>query len=366
MNYSSVEPMAKKDAYKPSDTVDFFVAFSGREIVRNSISITGNLRVQSSNANISDGQSVKYDGKIGVHNFFSQWTTELQTMGQIENFPYYPRYCRMAVDATLDENDLYASQYVSELRVPNNEQTTALLRGFGRRAGTGAAVNDDPDFWMVPKICLNRTNRNIRWSDTGFIKVSINLSRVQEALYGLNVDVNTTIELKNLRLNYSSLPESNNNLGPLELNSVAVSNQSISSSDASVDFKAAVSARSISMSFLRASEEQQYGFNNQETELPPNLQYVLLQFNDTPTTILTHELKNLEEINVNYLMSMRDTGHSEVCMSKLSRGKCFGVGLDWVNYVDLSNQKVSMQLRSGIVNNDPYLVYAYFHSKIIL
>lgn len=369
MLYRSTQPLAKKDSYVPSDLVQFKIIMDqGTEIVRNSFSLSGNVRAKvpsgSTTKNVTT-EDVRYDGKIGVHSFLQSIDSNVDGVS-IEQFHYYPRYQRMVADITMDPADLYSSENVCELRVPNDWQSQKVLRGLGREAGNNNdAVNEDSPFWVRPNFALNKSNRNIRQSDIQVITVSFTLAQVTEALFGKDVGVNTSYSLKNLRLNYNTGPMGSGG-GPLTFRTVLVGNQTIQSNNASVQFQIKGMANAVSMSFQDQSHENKAGFNNSETEVVPQIDHAQFIFNDTPTSVITHEVDNLLEMTANYIESLVDTGHTAVKPNNYYRDKCFGLGLNWGAMSDLANQKFTVQIQSNMSNTVPYNIYAYFQSAIVV
>lgn len=369
MLYRSTQPLAKKDNYTSSDLVQFKIVMDrGMEIVKNSFSLSGNVRVTVPSgagvANITN-EDIRYDGKIGVHAFLESIDSNVNGIS-IEQFHYYPRYQRMVADITMDPADLYSSENVCELRVPNDWQSQKVLRGLGRNATTDdEAVNEDPPFWLRPNIALNKSTRNIRQSDIQVVTLSFTLAQDNEALFGKDVNANTNYSLKNLRLNYNTQPMGSDNV-PLAFKSVLVGNQTIQSNNASVQFLIKGVADSVSMSFQQQTHENNAGYNNTETEIVPLIDNVQFTFNDTPTSVLTHEVDNLLEMTANYIESLVDTGHTAVKPDNYYRNKCFGLGLNWGEMSDLANQKFSVQIQSDMSNTSPYNIYAYFQSEVVM
>lgn len=367
MLYRSTQPLAKKENYVPSDLVQFKILMdAGSEIVKESFSLSGDLRVKvpsgSNLVNVTT-EDVRYDGKIGTHAFLEDIDCNVNGV-TVEQFHYYPRYVRMVSDITTDPADLYSSENVCELRVPNDWQSQKMLRGLGRNSNANNnAVNEDVPFWVRPKFALNKSNRNIRQSDLQVITVSFTLAQVNEALFGKDVGVNTTYYLKNLRLNYNTVPMGSGG-DPLVFRTVLVGNQTIQSNNASLQFQIKGMASAMSMSFQQQSHENNSGYNNTETEIVPQIDHVQFSFNDTPTSVITHEVDNLLEMTANYIESLVDTGHTAVKPYNYYRDTCFGLGLNWDAMSDLANQKFSVQIQSNVSNTQPYNVYAYFQSEV--
>ena len=55
--------------------------------------------------------------------------------GLVENFGDYPRYVNMVAGASLEESDMFNSQQVCELRMPNAEASQVVLKGVGTDVG---------------------------------------------------------------------------------------------------------------------------------------------------------------------------------------------------------------------------------------
>jgi len=57
-----------------------------------------------------------------------------------------------------------------------------------------------------------------------------------------------------------------------------------------------------------------------------------------------------------------DTGHNQVSGSRFSDNQSFLLGLSFGKFVDLSNQKFGVQLKTLIDNTSAHNIYMYFHS----
>ena len=72
------------------------------------------------------------------------------------------------------------------------------------------------------------------------------------------------------------------------------------------------------------------------------------------------------EVLNRYLESFNaDTSYNAVSMSNVKNNRAFGVGIDMPN-VDLSRQKLNVQMQSGVQSTNPLTMYMYFKSKVVV
>ena len=65
--------------------------------------------------------------------------------------------------------------------------------------------------------------------------------------------------------------------------------------------------------------------------------------------------------------SLKRGGANEVNMSAYHANKGFIMGLDFNgDYIDLSSNKFSMNLKSSSVSLAPHLIYLYFHTLLVI
>ena len=61
---------------------------------------------------------------------------------------------------------------------------------------------------------------------------------------------------------------------------------------------------------------------------------------------------------------MYNSGHNQVSIDKYRANNSFIAGLDFDGGVDLSQNRFTFQVVSGVNNTNPVNVYSYFHSAV--
>ena len=373
LSYHSVLPQNKKDTYTEFDIVDFELDFAGRKMLGNTLRIKANVKINSTGDTLILGDDdVNIDQFVGGHSFFDSITTEAQTVGVIENLVEYPRYVRMSGEAMLDKSDLFNSEHLCEMKFASKEFGRSMLAG-GRLmevVTTGNAGNDQTglDFSIKPMFCLNRISTNdntnmVSFTKTGSIRISLKLARNANVLFGSNVTADYNYKLENLELCYTSIPDdgkSNKVMMRTKLNI----KQSMNSKFANISTKVPAVCNAVSCSFQQQSREGQVAFNSCQTERVPNITELQFIFNDSQDQYVTYQIKDLSEIAKRYLESFADTGHNSTQVKYLMNNEGFGIGLNFKDNIDLSRQKFNVQMSSDITNNQPYIIYLYFHSMM--
>ena len=374
LRYHSVQPSNVKATYTEFDLVDFEITFENRKMVANSLRIEGDVGFFTDNAaatRLTD-QEVRIDQFAGAHSLFESLTTEVQTMGVLENFQEYPRYVRMAAEATMDKADLLNSENVCELRTASQDWNKSLLRGAALMNGddnVAGADRFDLDFSLKPMIALNRVSSqaggqpSISYTKTGAIRVSVKMARNANVMYGSGNAAAFAYIVKNLRLCFTSVPDDGKH-DKLSMRSTLNIKQSISSSFANVSTKVPAVCTAVSCSFQQQSREGAIAYNAAQTEMLPDIQELQFIFNDAQDQYVTYQIRDRGEILDRYIASFANTGHNSAQLGKLQGNRGFGIGLAMGAAVDFSNQKFNVQITSGSSSGNPYIMYLYFHSVI--
>ena len=381
--YHQVMPENVKSSYSEFDNVDFVLTFQNRKIVCNSIRIEGDFVPKAAAGDLlHDNTNVEllYDGTVGSHAFIDQVQTEFQTMGVVENLSSYARYVKMKAGAMLTEDELFSSRAVCEMRVGQQQATNVLMRG----PQTGVSSGDvyDPtkyarnalDFSMKPSISLNNATSSdgvphLSYRKTGAIRISIRVARNSNVLYGSDAVSGTTATasyvLQNLKVCFISVAD-DGKLNPIVLKTKLSIKQSVASSFVNLATKVPAVCTAVSCSFLKQSSENQFVPNTLQTEKPPDITQVQFMFNDSTNEYISYVLKTDIEMIDRYLESFQGIDSNETSLVKLKANKSYGLGLDFGRgkMIDLSNQKFNIQIQSGILSSDPYVMFCYFHSVL--
>lgn len=393
--YHSVEPDAVNNAgYTEFDTLDFSLAFPARAMIAGSIRVEGELQVLKAGADIVDGDRVSIDHMIGAHALVQSCVSSTLNAGVIENITNLPRFVAMKTNATKHRNDMNNSDMVCELRSPDQKIQEKVIKprcpadiGGGILAPVGAtghigsagansaqyaiATNaqayEKPDFSFKPHIVFNNVvggNRLINYTTTGDVKLSLNLGRNAEVLYGIDVDSTYTYLLTNVRVCFTSVPEPPKQ-SPVNLRSSISLKSNLNSTLATTTNRVPAICDSCSLSFMDLSHENNIRFKNSELEPIPNIDVIRFNFNSSTNKYLAYELKTKPEIISEGLKALANgTGSNNITLDKLAANKGMVAGLKFGEFIDLSKQRFSVQIGSGIQTASPFVMYAYFHSLI--
>jgi len=385
--YHTVECENIKSTYGEHDNVDFNLNFPNRALVCGSVRLEGELEILYDGTNPLEGtQRVQVDHMIGANAFIGGCVTQFQNQGIIENATELGRWCKMQAAGQHSESDMMEGRHACELRTPDKILSNYALTprvpsdmGGGADAAThggGAYAADsdggnavliiDPDFSIKPKICLNAvaspTNSLLSYQASGEIKLSFNLARNLEALYGLSATAGVKYSLKNLEVCFTSVPDSGPQ--PLVLRTNMCLKSNINSQLSNHSSRVPAICDSMSASFLTLDREVSQFFKNTALEKPPNVSNVKFMFNDSTSSYITYELRNNIEIIEEGVKALSKGSHSSIRPDLLGANESYVLGLDFGEALDLSKQKFNIQIESEVSSGSPMLMFSYFHSLV--
>jgi hypothetical protein len=97
------------------------------------------------------------------------------------------------------------------------------------------------------------------------------------------------------------------------------------------------------------------------------MQKVEVLWNDSFSKQFTYEIDNEEEILTNYIKAVSSVvGDNSASLQQLASNDSYGVGVAFGSIIDLSKQKLSINLQSGIQSSDPYSAYLFFSGLLAL
>ena len=404
--YHSTECDAVNPAgYREFDTLDFSLDYSGRALVCGTIRVEGEVRCL--NGPSPTGTDWKCDDRIacdhmvGAHSFFQSVVSTTLQQGVIENVTNLPRLVAMKTQATETANDMNNSKYVCELRSSDKVIQEKLLKrrcpvDYG--GGTASSANQEdegtshngtgqvettpatptapaivdvlagagafsltatprlfplPDFSIKPHICFNNPvggNRLLNYSTTGTLRISLNLARVAEALYGEDLLADSDYVLTNVRMCYTSVPEPPAQM-PISLRTNMCLKSSLNSQLSNTSNRVPAVCDSVSMSFNQLSRENHVNHNNTALEMPPNVTRLQYMFNDSTSKYIAYELKQNPEIIAEGLKALSvGTMSNDVRLDTLAANKGYIAGLSFGAPTDLSQQKFNIQYFSSVMS----------------
>ena len=214
IRYHEVKPMNDKTTFKGDDLVDFEISANGRQLVRNSVELVGDVQVYKGSVAAGTRVTGTDAGKLfvnknaGAHSFIESISTTTLNQGNIESIGFaYPRFVNMMKTLKQENQNLNNLDDVLAWSMPDKDLTDNFLRQINLKTGA-AAYNEDPSFNIKPMIVLNRTNSNISLDKTGKIRVSLNLTSDQKAMENaLDSVSDITYTITNLKLRFRSVPD---------------------------------------------------------------------------------------------------------------------------------------------------------------
>jgi hypothetical protein len=368
--YNLSNPENLKSEYKSFDQIDFLI--SGQDkLVGGSVKLVFDVAVQNNDTT----KYIFYDELCGTHCFIESISTSTQNFGQLEFIGEYPRYQSAKNQASLNKSlDLHSSQYVCENRCSHKELTNMLLKGVCDRQASVGAV--DPDFTLPLDstlkldFCLNNIqgDTNLPLQKTGDIRITITCARDISVLYGdASIATSSVYSLTNVRLFYMTIPDNGKYSQSYPMKTVATLRQTISSSFSNISTKVPIVANSMYMTFIRNEDESNPLTNGLENQVIPFVSKVDFLWNDSFSNAITYTLDNRQDILYNYIKAVNTmTPNNNATLSNLANNNGYGMGTTFGAYIDLSKQKIGVNIQSEVSSSHPYSVYMFFNGLVQL
>lgn len=370
----SIVPSNSKSSYTEFNTLDFVVTAEGRRILGNSFRLTGKVRVLPDTSvpgtPLATTNDITFDGTIGAHGLIEAIQTSVQNVGgTIENITGYGRYVGMVSDATQSTDDLINSEQVCELKAPFKDLMNSVLVGETDNQ-SGSTANDPNSFSMKPLFVLNATSSadgsgdlSLSYNKTGAIRIQVTLARNFNALFGNDMSAGSGYSLTDVRLEFMSIPENGKSNKTAHRVKYHI-RQSVLSGSTNISAKVPAVCDGVSTSFILQSEENDAKANNYKRAGVPNVSQLNFLFNNNINERIQFTITDRTEILMRYLGSFKDQRHNQMTMKNLKAGKAYGIGLDFGEFVDLTNQTFNLQLTSGVTSAAPMSAHLYFHSVL--
>ena len=366
----SIAPINNRSSYPEFSVVDFNVSAEGRKMVMNSFRLVGKLNAYlTGTTRVVAANDINYDGRIGVGGVIESIQTEITNLGGVvESFNGYGRYVGMSHDATRTDIDLCNGDSVCELKTPMKTFTKCILQGEKSLGDTPLLQSNS--FSIKPQFILNSavgmddpSDLTMSYNKSGNIRISFTLARNFAFLFGADVDNNTTYDLQDLRLEFTSVPEDNKKNQTAHKVKYMV-RSSLESGSANIQAQVPAKVNACSISFIKTSRENVGSSNNYRREVLPNLSSVQYLFNNATNEYIQYRVDNRPEWSRRAIDSFRNTNHSELTLKEFAGNHSFLLGLNFGEFIDLTNQTFSVQLESGATSTDPYTCFLYFHSVV--
>ena len=368
--YHQVSPDNDADEHTEFNTLDFTLIEDGRKMIPNTFRLDFEVETDTDGAGtIMTNERISLDHKIGGHVFIDSYQVEFQSKGIVENLQDAPRWHASHAAAALDTGDFFTSKYQAEGRQPVATSSSPVLQQVGGKSSASSSHKKNPSFSLKPLICLNRMNAQegdgYSFSKNGYIRVSCNLSRTAQALYGVNLAAASAYKLKNVTVRFASMPD-NGKSELMMLKSTIAIKSTISSTQASVLARVPSQACSgVVVNFLEQAREADRRHNSNALEKFPQFSEVEYLFNNANNKAVTYPITDEGEAVRRGVQALNEAGGMTTCNAdKLAANDGYILGLDFDEFLDLSKQKFTMNIKSdhNAMSAQPRLVYMYFQN----
>lgn len=370
--YHEVAPQNNNpEGFVEFNTIDWELMVEGRSLLKNSIVIEADIQVFSAGAtDLVVADRIGLENKIGFHGIFESWSCE--GAGQnLQNLTDYPRYVNMVASSTLGQNDINDIKYQAEGRSPTEAGGRYVLQQnmANHNGSTSADRYNLNDFSVMPKICFNSmVGDDYSFNTNGSIRVSCNLARNNQFLHGSGTQPTSSYKIFNPVLRFISVPDSGKQ-GKMIMNSAVSVKTTVNSQQANIGVKVPAQAcNGVVISFIKQSNDNAVGENSYALEQYPELDEVQYLFSDATNKYITYVIDDHEEMRQRGLNALTDSRHNQVNASTLKANNGDIIGLSFEEFIDLRNQKFTVQLKSSAIDlaTNPRLVFLYFLNLISL
>jgi hypothetical protein len=242
---------------------------------------------------------------------------------------------------------------------------TDLAQGIAPTLTTGTAVIEDADFSIKPLCCLNKMDQNVNglpMARSGIIRLGVVLADNLDAIFGQKADLNCGYELRNLRCDFKSVPDSKT---PEEVTMGIVNDfkSNVLSGEATISTNVAALCDSVAINFIQNQHESVPVYNSYKMENVQGLDQVQYLFNSQSNSLVTYPITDRTEMLQRFIEAMTDTSHNQVSIDKYRSNSGWAIGLRFDEQIDLSNNVFTLQLGSTVNQNFPVNCFMYFFSR---
>ena len=379
IRYHSVQPSNKKSTYNEFDNIDFILNATGRKLVGGSVRILGDVTVYPNGTNPLT-ETISFDGLTGSHSWFNSIITSCSSIGQIENLNFYPHMVASKARAQLAREDTFQSQYSCESRCPDGIISSALLKGTTYSTiltAYNADLTRPMDYAVRPEFCLNNflagTDNNLPFSKTGDITISLIISQSISVLYGtaktgtgvIGVDRNITIS--NLRITFLSVPDDGKYPKAYQMRVGSALKQSLQSTYSNISTLAPIIADRFWMVFVPQDQDNSAVANGLACYRPPNVSRVEYLWSDSFNAEYTYAIINEEEMLTMGIKAVNGVvGDNQASLNILASNDGYILGMPFGSFIDLRQNKLSINLQSEISSSAPVTCYMFFSGVVSL
>ena len=355
--YHSVIPENNKALYGEFEVVDFICQFPNRKMNLNSVRLEGLVVPKSNTGDDLTDEICQMDKLVGAHCLFESIQTFVngQSVDMINN---YPRMVKMLTACSENQADMNNANNVCELKASCNEVAAELLRKEKIPAQHAVNVNREIDFSIKPMIAVNQcysSRRALSSSQVSEVRFSITINRNNSILFGNDVVDGFTMQVRDLRLTFTSYPDDGITNEPILMKKRMMLKQSFESTTAQLNFNYPMEANKIYGSFLIQADENQPTKNNQALNKPANVERLSFFWNNSTNEYVSYQLRSDSEIIERAIDAVGDTGRNEASIANINNNNGYVIGLNLGEYIDMMNTKLSVVLESA--QTAPMLLY---------
>jgi hypothetical protein len=371
--YSIAQPESKKDVYVAYDNIDFKINEMGRKFVGG----TGKfIFTAKAIGNDNLDVQVSYEPKIGGHSFIDTITTSTSLLGQIESIRNYSRLVKTNCIATVSNEDLNNSHYAMERRVPDSRFASNLFKGVVPRnfqAGVTAdgvttisPSNQPLDFCVRPYMAMNSFigDTLIPFSLLGETTISIMLPKDIDALFGDSaIGGAIKYQVSNIQFIYQTVADDGSRSpAGYAFRTVSSLKSSLQSSFSTINTTAPIVASSFYATMVSQADEVDPLVSSLSCQKPPSVSEIQYLVNDSLSTGYMYSLRSEEEILHNFVLAIAKSSDvaSSIKANEVASNDTYGIGLTFNTNVDLSTNKIGINITSGITNANPFSLYMFF------
>jgi len=378
LKYHRLTPENFKPQYFSNDIVDFNLSFENRKLKMGSVRLNfklgvliNNLRPDPVDAARLLNKWTRYNPLTGSHGLISSVSVSSTNLGTMQNLNDYHQYVSSMRNATHTERDMFNSSYTCELAVGNEQLTNRLLYGEVSRnnANEDQRINIKPSVSLKPKICINSPVGDplIPYVKTGDVRISFQLNPTENWLYGSpNLGGTIVYFIEDVHITFQSFDDDGVYSKSYSMKTTGNLRTQMNSNEHVISTKYSMLAQGVIMKFIETDHisDLQNKYDPLGNETIPSLHRVDFQWNNSNEQI-TYTLDNNAEILENYIKALSlFQEHNHNSLINMYTGRGYGIGLNFGQLVDLSQNKFNVIIRSDVNNAFPFTVFMFFSGQI--
>lgn len=370
--YHIVNPANVKENYTQYSQIDFEMSFENRKLVcNNGLRLLFKVDWDPNTRDLTKKQM--WDNFVGGHSLIDRIDVYFANSGVVETISDYPRYVSAIRKSTLSVDDVaFNSQFVAEGCAPSVEITNKILLGtidLSKQGETSWAniVNyrEPLDASLKLQCCLNKVlgDNLLPYVRSGMIRLSVQLSKTFYALFG---DADLNYKLSDMRLMFMSVPDDGVYSDKYSMRVVTTLPNSIQSSFTNLSVKAPIVADSMFATAIRQADLDTATSNSMQNQRIPNVTELQFIWNDSFSQEITYTLESESDILENAIRAVNKVVGSNSCsLDRMASNDSWMLGLSFGDrFIDMSQNKVGINIKSSIVNTDPYVLYLMFSGVV--